>query len=75
MSELNTCAAFGFKMNVHTTKYMTNLAPNQQITIQQQEVELVDKSIYLGHEIESTETTRHLNCKEELLWSGQHMVG
>lgn len=45
------CDRVGLKINISKTKYMTNLVPSGNITIGDEEVELADKYIYLGHEI------------------------
>ncbi|CAG9837260.1 unnamed protein product [Diabrotica balteata] len=41
----------GLNINISKTKIMTNLVPNQNISIGGKEIELVDIYIYLGHEI------------------------
>lgn len=45
------CSKIGLKMNLKKTKYMTNLIPSEELQISGQCVELVDKYVYLGHEI------------------------
>lgn len=45
------CAKIDLKKNLKKTKYMINLIPSEQLNISHQSVELVDKYVYLGHEI------------------------
>lgn len=41
----------GLKINYNKTKMMTDLVPSEPITIENEKIEIVDKYIYLGHEI------------------------
>ena len=45
------CTDIGLRLNSRKTKFMTNLIPCCNIKVSEKEIELVDKYIYLGHEI------------------------
>lgn len=55
MLQLNDAVQeIGMTINFEKYKIMTNIVPSDQIQINNNEIELVDKCAYLGHEIRIT---------------------
>lgn len=65
------CGGVGLVINMSKTKFMTNLVPSCGLKISDHEIELVDKYIYLGHEVRITRDnqTCELKRRTTLAWA------
>ncbi|XP_045460954.1 uncharacterized protein LOC123671253 [Harmonia axyridis] len=71
------CVQVGLKINISKTKFMTNLVPSANIAIGDHDVNLVDRYIYLGHEIRISRDNQTCELKRRitLSWAAYGRLG
>lgn len=63
------CSRVGLEINMSKTKFMTNLVPSENMTVDGCEVELVEKYIYLGHEVRIARDNQTCELKRRITLS------
>lgn len=71
-----TCTKIGLKMNLSKTQCLTNLNPSEKLTIRGQNVKLIEKHVYLRHEVRigRNNQTCEIGRRIALAWTAYRML-